>query len=269
MKSIKILGAGISGLAAAINLAKAGYKVEVFERNRDVGMRFGGDLQGLENWSEKEDVRESLKRMNIEINFDCDSFSKIFLSNGLVIREISLQKPAFYLVKRGNFSGSIDQGLKIQALESGVNIHFGKTIPPGEADIISTGPLKSETPAIAKGIVFKTASEDVSIGLLNYESAYKGYSYLLVTKGYGCMCSAVWGDSRRLNDCFEKAKEKFRKMKELDISDSKPVGCMGCFSLKNTFKEGKNLFVGEAAGLQDMLWGFGMRYAFTSAFLAA
>jgi phytoene dehydrogenase-like protein len=30
MKKIKILGAGISGLTAAINLSKAGYKVEVF-----------------------------------------------------------------------------------------------------------------------------------------------------------------------------------------------------------------------------------------------
>lgn len=61
MKQIKILGAGISGLTAAINLAKAGYKVDVYERNKDVGMRFGGDLQGLENWSDKEDVLEMLR----------------------------------------------------------------------------------------------------------------------------------------------------------------------------------------------------------------
>lgn len=46
MKSIKILGAGISGLIVAINLARAGYKVDVYERNKDVGMRFSGDLQG-------------------------------------------------------------------------------------------------------------------------------------------------------------------------------------------------------------------------------
>lgn len=81
MKSIKILGAGISGLTAAINLAKAGYKVDVYERNKDIGMRFGGDLQGLENWSEKEDALDSLKRMNIKINFDCDPFAKTYLSH--------------------------------------------------------------------------------------------------------------------------------------------------------------------------------------------
>lgn len=112
MKTIKILGAGVSGLTAAINLAKAGYKVEVYERNKDVGMRFGGDLQGLENWSDREDVLESLKLMNIKINFDCDPFSKISISDGLKEDEIKLNKNAFYLVKRGNFLGNFGLWIK-------------------------------------------------------------------------------------------------------------------------------------------------------------
>ncbi|MEI6499265.1 MAG: FAD-dependent oxidoreductase, partial [bacterium] len=33
MKNIKILGAGISGLTAAINLARAGLEVDVYEKN--------------------------------------------------------------------------------------------------------------------------------------------------------------------------------------------------------------------------------------------
>ena len=69
-----ILGAGLSGLTTAINLAKEGFKVDVYEKNKDVGMRFHGDLQGLENWSEKRDVLEELKEMSIETNFDCDPF---------------------------------------------------------------------------------------------------------------------------------------------------------------------------------------------------
>lgn len=50
---IKILGAGLSGLSAAITLAKAGQPVDVFEVENEVGKRFRGDLEGLENWSEK------------------------------------------------------------------------------------------------------------------------------------------------------------------------------------------------------------------------
>jgi phytoene dehydrogenase-like protein len=45
MKKIKILGAGLSGLSAAINLAKAGYSVDIFDSNSDSGARFHGDLQ--------------------------------------------------------------------------------------------------------------------------------------------------------------------------------------------------------------------------------
>jgi flavin-dependent dehydrogenase len=53
---IRILGAGHAGLSAAINLSKAGYPVEVYDRQRDVGMRFHNDTEGLENWSKKIDA---------------------------------------------------------------------------------------------------------------------------------------------------------------------------------------------------------------------
>lgn len=269
MKSIKILGAGISGLTAAINLAKAGFKVDVYERNKDVGMRFGGDLQGLENWSDKEDVLDMLKQMNININFDCDPFSKIFISDGLKENEINFNKNAFYLVKRGNFLGTLDYGLKKQAVEGGVNIFFEKTMLKDNADIVATGPIMDETCAIAKGIIFRTKTEDMVIGLLNNEAGYKGYSYLLITKGYGCMCSVVFGELGRINECFEKTMERFNKINKIDIENPKNVGGIGCFSIKNVFKSNNNLLVGEAAGLQDMFWGFGMKYAFTSGYLAA
>ena len=53
-KEIEIIGAGPAGLVAAINLAKADYKVAVYEEKPDVGHRFHGDFQGLENWSSEE-----------------------------------------------------------------------------------------------------------------------------------------------------------------------------------------------------------------------
>jgi flavin-dependent dehydrogenase len=48
---IQIAGAGPAGLAAAIMLARAGRDVVVHEARREVGFRFGRDLQGLENRS--------------------------------------------------------------------------------------------------------------------------------------------------------------------------------------------------------------------------
>ena len=45
----RIAGAGPSGLAAAIVLARAGRAVEVHEAKGDVGTRFIGDLQIIES----------------------------------------------------------------------------------------------------------------------------------------------------------------------------------------------------------------------------
>jgi flavin-dependent dehydrogenase len=269
VKRVKILGAGPSGLTAAINLAKTGYEVEVFEKGKDVGERFCGDLQGLENWSDKRDILEDLKRMNIDINFDCDPFSKLTITNGQVCKETSTRRPLFYLVKRGSLPGSLDQGLKAQALELGVVIHFRKTIPVGAADIVATGPVQREIPAIAKGITFKTSAEDTSVLLLNNRAAHQAYAYLLVTKGYGCMCSVVIGDPRRINECFEETEKILSRMFSFDIRDPKKVAGIGSFSLESVFENGKTLFAGESAGLQDFLWGFGMRYAIVSGHLAA
>jgi flavin-dependent dehydrogenase len=158
-----ILGSGISGLTAAINLAKKGIATDVYEKNKEVGMRFQGDLQGLENWSEKKDILEELKKINIEINFDCAPFSKVTLTNCSKTREIETKRPLFYLVKRGPFPGTIDHGLREQALKLGVNMHFGKTISHNKANIVATGPNPNKLCGVVKGIIFKTNFKDTAI----------------------------------------------------------------------------------------------------------
>ncbi len=59
------------------------------------------------------------------------------------------------------------------------------------------------------------------------------------------------------------------KQFKCDIQEPKHAGGVGHFSLQNTFQKGKQRYVGEAAGLQDFLWGFGIRTAITSGYLAA
>ncbi|MBI5680152.1 MAG: NAD(P)/FAD-dependent oxidoreductase [Methanobacterium sp.] len=270
MDKVLISGAGLAGLSAAINLAKEGYEVNVFERNKDVGQRFHGDLQGLENWSEKEDVLAEIRKMSIDTNFDCHPFSIITATNSIKTNEVTtLKKPLYYLVKRGNVDNSLDFGLKEQALDAGVNIHFEKTINEEDADIVATGPVLENVVGVVKGITFKTDLKDTATVLFNNEAAFKGYSYLLVTKGYGCMSSVLLDNFNKTDSCFRKTKEFFSNLYKFNIEEARNCGGMGCFSINSRFKKGKTIFVGEAAGLQDLFLGFGMRYAITSGFQAA
>ena len=102
-KAVKILGSGPSGLSAAIILAKAGYNVEVYEKNDDVGKKYFGDFQGLENWTSREDVLDIFKKVRIEINFDCNPVKEITFTDGNRKQKRDFGKPVFYLVKRGCF----------------------------------------------------------------------------------------------------------------------------------------------------------------------
>jgi flavin-dependent dehydrogenase len=49
----------------------------------------------------------------------------------------------------------------------------------------------------------------------------------------------------------------------------KRVGGKGDFGIPTKYVHEERLYVGEAGGLQDFMWGFGMRYAITSGVLAA
>jgi len=271
MESIKIMGAGLSGLSAAINLAKKGYNVDIFEKRSDCGKRFLGDLQGLENWSSKTNVIEELKSMNIKINFNNTAFKELNVSNGFEARKINLNRPMFYVVRRGIFDKTIDQSLKNQALDLGVNIHFNTKKDEKDIDIISKGPDDKKFMGIAKGISFETSSDDIAFLLLNKEaSANGGYSYLLITKGHGCICSVnIYSTGKVANKYFKKTYELITKHVDIEIKNQKNVGGTGWFNVKpNLMIKGK-IYTGEAAGLQDCLWGFGMRYAIISGYLAS
>ena len=269
MKAIRIAGSGPAGMTAAINLARAGFAVTVFEKHGDSGQRFHGDMQGLENWSVDGDIVADLQAMGLAINFDCQPFTDLTVSNGTQIWRFACAKPAFYLVKRGDMAGSLDQGLRQQAEALGVSIRYHAELPLAEADIIASGPLPHHLFAVAKGVVFATGMADIAYGLVNDAAAFKGYSYLLVSKGYGCLCTVLFDRFGEINNCFNATGEMFGRLVALDMASPRPVGGMGSFAARPVFRRGASLCVGEAAGLQDLLWGFGMRSAITSGFLAA
>ncbi|MEW6519260.1 MAG: NAD(P)/FAD-dependent oxidoreductase [Thermodesulfobacteriota bacterium] len=266
---IRIAGSGPAGLTAAINLARGGCRVEVFEKRPDSGRRFCGDLQGLDNWSVAGDIPDQLREMGLTINFDCTPFSGLTVTNGARVWQFATPRPAFFLVKRGSATGCLDQGLKEQALAQGVTIRYNTPLAEEEADIVATGPRCRHIFALDKGIVFRTSMADGAFGLVNDRAAFRGYSYLLVVNGYGCMCTVLFDAFADIRQCLAETRRIFADLLPLDIREPRPAGGVGSFTFPSRFQRGKTLFAGEAAGLQDLLWGFGMRSAITSGYLAA
>ncbi|HSG47112.1 MAG TPA: NAD(P)-binding protein, partial [Longimicrobiales bacterium] len=254
--TIRILGAGLSGLAAAITLAREGLDVEVFEKRSDCGMRFGGDLQGIENWSRDQDAMEEFRGYGVPSDFHCAPFNEGTQTNGRRSDRFTFSRPAFYLVKRGRAPDAIDQAFKRAALDAGVDIRFGETRGPGFVDIDATGPVGRKPFAVDTGIVFETDAPDQAVALLNDAGGYKGYGYLLVTGGYGCCCVMAFDDFPGIHRGFEHARRLLVDQRGMTVRNPRTVGGLGHFSTETSWRMGTTLRVGEAAGLQDFLWGF-------------
>ncbi len=268
METVKILGAGPSGLTAAINLASEGYNVVVYERNNDVGEGVKRNLQGLENWTEEQDVLKEFRKMNINCNFECEPYKNLTITNNKEDWNFTCKKAAFYLIKRGTDNNSLDYSLKEQAFESGVDIRFDETVPVNDVDIVATGHDSKYKFAVGKGLTFKTDHENLAVGLVNNYYAFRGYSYLLVSNGFGCLATVIFENFEDINMYFDRTLQAFVNRYDIKKGDSNKFAGYGSF--RNEILKNKNqILVGEKAGYQDLLWGFGIRNAVKSGYMAA
>lgn len=267
-RRVTVVGAGPSGLAAAITLARAGWHVTVHEKGPRVGTRFHGDFQGLENWSRDEDVLDSLQRMGLEINFRISPrHSCLFYDASGRSYHVRTSRPFFYLVRRGDVEGSLDRGLYEQAQRAGVEFRFQSLLTSVDGlAIIATGPRYGD--AIVVGYLFETDREDAAIGMVSQHVAPRGYSYLLVDQGRATLASCQFTHLNHWKTHLEATIETFQKIFPCEMRNARFFSGYGNLYVRRRLQEGSKLYVGEAAGLQDALWGFGMSYAITSGYLA-
>src|SRR5438552_17534769 len=130
MQPNRIAGAGPSGLAAAIALARGGRAVEVHEAKPDVGTRFIGDLQIIESASEREPVPSFLDRIGIARNFYFRPADwATFYDHTSRPRLIRSGEPYGWFIRRGADEGTLDRGLLDQARIAGANGILNSRIP--------------------------------------------------------------------------------------------------------------------------------------------
>lgn len=264
---IRIAGAGPSGLTAAITLARAGRKVEVHEAKPDVGRRFIGDLQIIEGASETESVPAFLDRIGIERNFYFrPATAATFYDHRGVSRAIRSKEPFGYFIRRGAEDTTLDRGLLAQARALGVNVIFNSRLT--SADIFATGPAAPD--GLAREMTWKTSDPERVEVFFDHKLAPGGYSYMFILDGIATFGCAIVADFKRIDEFFEHSLAAAQRLHSFDIPAETRTGYSYMnFHLKQQATEGSALYVGEAAGFQDYLFGLGIRYALTSGHLAA
>jgi len=266
---VEIAGAGPAGLAAAITLARAGRQVVVHETHKEVGHRFGGDFQGLENWSTEEDALSVLKGQGLTTDF-----MALPCRNGTAFNpkgesyKIKSDEPLFYLLERGPGPDTLDSALLRQAQALGVEVRFNSRLRQVTGDgILAAGPRVAD--AIAVGYHFETNMEDGYWVICDDDLAPQGYAYLLVMNGRGTLKSCMFSDFKQEKLYVQRTVEAFQRLVGLEMRNPRRHGGSGNFRIPTSAYSGRHPLVGEQAGFQDTLWGFGMRLAISSGLLAA
>ncbi len=266
---VHIAGAGPAGLAAAITLARAGRAVVVHEARKEVGCRFGGDLQGLENWTTREDVLLALEELGLTTDFNTVPCRQgtVFDPRGRRY-EIRSEETLFYLVERGPGPGTLDRALLEQARGLGVEVRFNHRLHRLEGEgILAAGPRAAD--AIAVGYHFETDMDDGYWVICDDRLAPGGYAYLLVMNGKGTVKSCLFRDFINEREYVQRTVEAFTRYVGLSMRNAVAHGGSGNFRIPQSAYSGRHPLIGEQAGFQDTLWGFGMRLAMTSGVLAA
>jgi len=123
----------------------------------------------------------------------------------------------------------------------------------------------------AQGYVFPTALPDQAHVILSRDIAPVGYAYLLIWGGWATLAACSLEPRLTRPGSRERAAAAFaRAVPGLDLGCARPFSGRGhLLGQTRPVDRSGRLYVGEAAGLQDPAWGFGLRYALESGALAA
>jgi flavin-dependent dehydrogenase len=266
---LTVVGAGPAGLAAALVAAARGRRVVVHERRDCVGARFHGDFQGLENWTTSGSVLDELAGLGIEAGFERVPFHEFTLFDPEGRAHVArARQPLFHIVSRGPGAGTLDRALEAQALAAGVEIRYGSAVespPPGS--VVATGPRAWDT--LAVGYVFETDLPDGVFAAFHDELAPRGYSYLIACGGRGTVASTLFGRFDRREQALERTLAFFERAAGMRMRHPRRMAGIGACLARARPRQGQSIHAGESAGLQDSLFGFGIRNALVSGALAA
>lgn len=267
--AIQIMGAGPSGLTAAIALARAGRSVVVYERAGDVGSRRDGDLEALEDFTMREGVWDELTRWGIAKNFHATPIDSLTCFGPGFRDAITATDttPFMHFVTRGPADGSIDRALLAQACDAGVRVVFDRAAQPCEVDIVASGLRRPR--AFAIGYNFETSAPNGAYIGLDATLTPQAYSYLAVCDGRGTIAACAFVPHKGMDANLQRVIAGFRSQLDFDMHDPRYFAASVTFGIPQSARRDGKLYVGEAAEVQDIWTGFGMRMGMAMGYLAA
>jgi flavin-dependent dehydrogenase len=264
---VRIVGGGISGLTTAIGLARRSVDVEIFERQPAFGVTHLR-LDAVENWTTSQDLKALLARWAIDAAPFRSTVSVEVCAYDGERHALRGERPLLYVVRRGGDPCSLDQALKRQALDLGVRIYNGCTLPRAQADVWAVGAQRGGF-FLDAGLTFRTNQPDRITILVDQRLTPKACAYLIVSEGVGTLAVLLTRQFQRTRRLLADAVDAFQRMRPFDMRDVRlRSGFGGALSAFGRTHSGP-LVVGEAAGFLDYLWGFGIRHAMLSGALAA
>ena len=277
MKVALVVGAGPSGLVAAINLAREGLKVRVFEKENQIG--------GYPHWHPSaHDTpvgKDLFKYIGIDL-WECfKDFSKdfLFVINDEVVEVPIPEGQTPFVCERGGRPTSLDSVLFRIAEKEGVDFVFGKKCTQADLDqapevtVLATG-LSPEMYEIT-GLPFavyagyfgqKEIADQTPKASMFFGGFSKEYGYSSTTNGiyYVLLFSRKEVSEENLAD-FKKLVEKYDKI-EFDkwkrFMGYTPRTC-------NLFYKDRFVLAGTLAGVVEPALGFGITGALLSGKISA
>ncbi len=265
---VRIAGGGVSGLAAATLLARAGLEIEVFDRHAGGGGRFRGGWQILENGSSAVDALQELGGYGLAAGVETIPAHAALLIDGYGRHHrVASERPYAYFIRRGG-EGSLDAALRRQAVVAGARLRDRVAAPP-DVEVVAWGPRQAD--GVAREVVFSSDLADTVAVLFDPRVTPTGYAYLFCLGGHATFGVAQVRQVRGLPAAQRVAWSVFRAaLGEFAVRDEREGGQFMNFSLPAHLRGADGRwYVGEAAGVQDFLFGLGNRLAVRSAVLAA
>ncbi|KYK33169.1 MAG: hypothetical protein AYK22_01275 [Thermoplasmatales archaeon SG8-52-3] len=279
-KFINIYGAGLSGLTAAINLARKGYNVTVFEKEKRIG--------GLEKCNPSVHMTPiHFKKMKEYIGFDVEPcFSELKKFKAYIYSKIVQFDPKYlYLTERGPNKTSLDYYLFKIAKREGVNFEFSYQLNPNiiksipDNSIIATGNPSGlskhlklrHIPFIHYDSCIKKGNKE-NFCLAYFDSYIGGYGYAYIAAKENLVSAEI---DFFLNQPYERYFKKFKKK----LKETQNLEFNKWFIINDNIPEkicllkkihGKTfVLAGALSGFHDPFFGFGVNSALISGKIAA